>query len=264
MISRLDPVSRPSVRGLSARGFTLIELLTVIAVIGILTAISIPVIGGVKDNAKKTKTRVQFGQWAAGVRQFKQVYGYYPRFVDSTNSGNSHKVNGGLAYNESALGDRDYLFRELLSGKPAKLVAGAFTFGSTEKDGTTSIQNTKRQQFVTFDISEIVSTTGDDAADSDLKADGAVKDAFGNVEIAVLVDRNNDGFIDINDRGDASNNYPVLTAKGGRGTLSSAVVDAKIKAADSSQKGVRAEVIFYSPGRGSTSSIQDKDAVWSW
>jgi prepilin-type N-terminal cleavage/methylation domain-containing protein len=256
--------SRSSFFPCAKRGFTLIELLTVIAVIGILVAITVPIVGRVRDNAKKTKTRVQFSQWGAGIRLFKQAYGYYPRFEVA---GGAHKVNGSLAYNGVAVADPNYLFRELLSGKGAKPNGSGFDFASSEQDGSASLQNRKRQQFVSFDISEIVSTTGVDAGDSEMRADGAIKDAFGNVEIAVLVDRNNDGFINITDLASGVAAYPAVTAKGNLGTVSSATVTTRINAADASGKGVRADVIFYSPGIGARNvgvGIADNDAVWSW
>lgn len=251
----------------ASSGFTLIELLTVIAIIGILTAITIPTVGRVRDNAKKTKVRIQFTQWSAGVRLFKQVYGYYPRF-EGTTVASRHKVNGALDFDDTSINDADYLFRELLSGKGAKPASGGgFDFASSEKDGSSTIQNRKRQQFVTFDISEVTSRTGTDSGDVDIKVDGAVKDAFGNVEIAVLVDRNGDGLISTADLSSGVTDFPALTAKGNNGTLASTAIKAKIDAADASGNGVRADVIFYSPGRGSGSStrpVSESDAVWSW
>jgi prepilin-type N-terminal cleavage/methylation domain-containing protein len=242
--------------------FTLIELLTVIAVIGILSAILIPTVAGVRNSAKKTKTRVQFSQWAAAIRLFKQNYGYFPRFEYSTASSN-HKVNGGLSHNSVSIDDKDYLFRELLTGKGAKpKTGGGFDFGSSEDSAP---QNKKRTSFVSFDVAEITSTTGVNAGDDEIKMDGAIQDAFGNVELAVIVDRNNDGFINTNDLTGVSA-YPEVTAKGGRGTLQSAAIAAKITSSDPSGNGVRADVIFYSPGAGNSSKndIGEGDAVWSW
>jgi hypothetical protein len=248
-----------------AAGFTLIELLTVIAIIGILAAITIPVVGGVREKTRKTKTRVQFTQWVAGVRLFKQTYGYYPRF-ESTAPASRHRVNGTLTYNATTMPDDGYLFREILSGKPAKLSGTDFIFGSSE-DTLTSAQNRKRQPFLNFDISEITSRTGADSGDSEILVDGALKDSFGNVEMVVLVDRNSDGFVNSDDLATGVTNYPTVRAKGNRGTLTAATIADYITAADGSGKGVRGDVIFYSPGvgaKGSATEITKEDAVWSW
>lgn len=58
--------------------FTLVELLTVIAIVAILAAITIPALGGARDSANRAKTKAQFSQWAAAMELFRQEYGYYP------------------------------------------------------------------------------------------------------------------------------------------------------------------------------------------
>src|SRR3954471_2425410 len=72
--SRLRP-------GFQTDAFTLIELLTVIAIIGILTAIIIPTVAGARTAANRSKTRAQFSQWATAFEQFRQEYGAYPQFA---------------------------------------------------------------------------------------------------------------------------------------------------------------------------------------
>ncbi len=61
-----------------AAAFTLIELLTVIAILGILAAITIPTITGGRDAALRAKTRAQFNQWATALELYRQEYGRYP------------------------------------------------------------------------------------------------------------------------------------------------------------------------------------------
>jgi hypothetical protein len=174
------------------------------------------------------------------------------------------------------MGDDDYLFRELLSGKGAKWSSPDFIFASDEQQTSTNakVQNKKRTEFVKFDIAEITSTTGADASEPDIKVDGAVKDSFGNVEIVVLVDRNGDGLINKSDLASGVTEYPTVRAKGGSSaatlkstkTAADPSIEQKFEDADASKKGVRADVVFYSPGKGGKdgSYIIYSDAVWSW
>ena len=67
-----------SSRRLTSPAFTLIELLTVIAVIGILAAILIPVVGGARRSAMAAKSRYEFTQLANACQSFKADYGWWP------------------------------------------------------------------------------------------------------------------------------------------------------------------------------------------
>ena len=62
----------------SCRAFTLIELLTVIAVIGVLAAILIPVIGNVRDRAKLTQSVSQSRSLALGLIGLSNEKGMFP------------------------------------------------------------------------------------------------------------------------------------------------------------------------------------------
>lgn len=161
-----------------AAGFTLIELLTVIAIIGILAAILIPSVSAVRVSANKAKTKVQFNQWAAAIESFRNEYGYYPVFDNST------LVNPpGQNPTSSAL----HIFHDILAAHRRDGSAlPTYTNGSGQL--SPEAQNRKRIVFYSFGEGELT--------DANSPLPNLVKDAFDHTEIAVLVDRNLDGKID--------------------------------------------------------------------
>lgn len=206
--------------------FTLIELLTVIAIIGILAAILIPTVSGVRVSAGKAKTKVQFAQWAAAIESFRGEYGYYPQF-DASNLVNPPAQN----LDPAAL----HVFHDLLSACRRNGDAlPAFASGTGRL--APEAQNRKRVRFYGF-------------AQSDLNADGLVQDAFGNTAIVVLVDRNLDGVIRMTGE---NPDYAALPA----------VAGLTPSAADFPAAGVRAGVIFYAPAPNADAN--SPQFIFSW
>jgi len=197
-------------------GFTLIELLTVIAIIGILAAITIPTVGAVKVSANKAKTKTQFSQWGISMGLFKQEYGYYPSIGDGSN-----KV-------------LPTAFFAALTGKTYS--------GGTPTD---YYGNTKKLSFYSASESDVTSIANGDATD------GLLKDAFGNTEIVIFIDSNNDGLV-------SSADTPALSLQSVRSIDGVTVTPTANDISTSA--GVRASIIFYSAGKGASAS----DIVYSW
>ena len=216
------------------QAFTLIELLTVIAIIGILASIIIPTVSSVKASSSKAKTKVQFSEWGAGLELFKQEYGYYPSLTGASTAPTTDSgVNLGL---DSTTTTR---FAELMLGKK---VTGADLDSSTASTaGTPLNQNKRRLSFYSFSNSELV-ISGTTAS--------SLSDAFGNTDIYVIMDYNNDGLI--------SSGTPTQDVRAGNATDGfTAVTGNKPTIPDT---GIRAGVVFYSAGRGTGVS----DTVTSW
>jgi prepilin-type N-terminal cleavage/methylation domain-containing protein len=143
----------------SRSGFTLIELLTVISIIGILAAITIPVVVNVRISANKAKTKAMFSQWSLSMDLFKSEYGYYP-----------------------AIGT---------AGTPTKITDASNFFGALtgkKYDGTPASDlrgNTRKLSFYTPAASDVI-VTG---------TTPTLTDAFGNNEFAVFTDTDGNGII---------------------------------------------------------------------
>ncbi len=67
-----------SSQSIRSAGFTLIELLTVIAIIGILAAILIPVVGAVRENARRSQCMSNMRQAALAILLYESENGVLP------------------------------------------------------------------------------------------------------------------------------------------------------------------------------------------
>lgn len=207
------------------KGFSLIELLVVIAVIGILAAIIIPVVGRVRQSAAETAGKAQFSQWRQAFELYKQEYGYYPQFGDTSND---FLVNRG--------DDDGNRFYESLTGRNAD--------GSGERlkagDDGYEAGNTRSASFYTF-AEEEVERDGDDVI---------IRDHFGNGDIAVFFDLNQDGIIKF---GGDNHDYSTTTLPEVESVRSGLKFRPTVGDNDDDvipDDGVRASVIFYSGGYG--------------
>ncbi|MDD2765675.1 MAG: type II secretion system protein [Opitutaceae bacterium] len=205
--------------------FTLVELLAVIAVLAVLAGILVPTLGAARASALKAQTRVQFAQWIAALEQFRQEYGCYP----PVGSG------GKLATAADAL-----QFVRTLSGRNPD---GSGVTAAADLNG-----NFRRLSLCAFAGADFLDPDGPDGS-ADYSGNELLRDAFGNTEIGVLVDRNGDGFIKPADDG------PLVAVRGAAGTAGLAPDETDLPAT-----GIRAGVAFYSAGRGAIPA----DMVFSW
>lgn len=207
--------------------FTLLELLAVIAVIALLAGLMFPALGAARRSAQAARTKTQFAQWAAAIESFRAEYGHYPAFDPSglVNAGAKTAAGGEHRFHDILAGQR----RDGSPLPPAD--AGAVSPGG---------QNPRRLRFHAFGEAEL---TG--ARDP---APNLVRDASGQTEIAVLVDRDLDGFIRLGPGGDYS--------------APPAVAGMTPEKDDLPATGLRAGVAFYAPAPGAGRS--DRRLVLSW
>ncbi len=80
----------------SVSGFTLIELMVVIAIIGILAAITIPVIGRAMESAKRAQASTEISSLDTAVRAYYNEYSRFPHQAAGINEyigGNANLMN---------------------------------------------------------------------------------------------------------------------------------------------------------------------------
>jgi prepilin-type N-terminal cleavage/methylation domain-containing protein len=81
-------------------GFTLVELLTVIAIIGVLAAMVLAAMAGVRNKAKKVKAQLEMSQLVLAIQHYDSVYGRFPTSQspngDFTYGGTFHDTAGNV------------------------------------------------------------------------------------------------------------------------------------------------------------------------
>ena len=85
-------------------GFTLVELLIVIAIIGILIAMLLPAVNGVRESARRMQCRNHLKQVGLAYQQFHEAHGHFPSggwgwgWVGDPDRGAGKKQPGGWVY----------------------------------------------------------------------------------------------------------------------------------------------------------------------
>jgi prepilin-type N-terminal cleavage/methylation domain-containing protein len=156
------------------RGFTLIELLTVMAVIGILAAILVPVISSVRASEKRHVSELLYNNIAAAIASYHTAYSHYPIF----------KTQMTTVVGPDAYGDVSFLFNGSQASPTSTLyqvLSGEFS--STDSNYSTLLAlNPRKIQFLSVEDSMLTYGAGDA-----LHAKPIVMDAYGNTEIGVVI-----------------------------------------------------------------------------
>ncbi len=90
-----------TVRRYDISGFTLVEILTVIAIIGILSAMLLVVVNRAQEHAREVKARLETQQILLAITEYEQTYSHFPVSSAVQQSGLANVTYGG-AYNNAS------------------------------------------------------------------------------------------------------------------------------------------------------------------
>lgn len=170
------------------RGFTLIELLTVIAIIGILTAVLIPAAMGVQKRARIANSQTAFSSWASGIVRYRQAYGYYPALAASYQSTDVVRrlESGAAAANVGAM-----MVMSLSGKNPNGTVMTAANRKNYNRVGETFVEFAREDYEDSTKLPAGTDTSGSIGA----SGSNFLVDRLGNRNIRVVVDYSNDGYL---------------------------------------------------------------------
>lgn len=147
------------------KAFTLVELLIVIAIIGILVGMLTPMISSAQKRAVASTSKTFLINLGSALERYQAEYGYFPDFVASRDRTN--------------LADENYA-EGMIKSLTGKTADGNRLSQSDRRD-----YNRKARNFIDVATSNIVKKNGKNV----------LIDSFGNPNIYVCVDSDNDGFI---------------------------------------------------------------------
>ncbi len=202
------------------KAFTLVELMIVIAIIGVLVGMLTPMISGAQKRALATTSKTLFTNMASALERYQGEYGYYPAFLTSR--------------------DRTNLANENFSEGMIKALTGKTAEGGKLSQSDRREYNRRARNFIDIKSSDIV------------KKDGKwmLVDSFGNPNIYVCVDADNDGFI--------KSGFPTI-ADGFTTTAIKEIVP-------NPSAGIRAKVIVFTLKKDSKSATADfsSEDIFTW
>ena len=204
------------------RAFTLVELMIVISIIGILVGLLTPMISSAQKNATKTTCKTFFTNIATALEQYRSEYGYFPTFLTGRD-----RIN---------LDDGSY------SENFVKAISGRDTDGSPLSTSDRREFNRRGKMFLEFTAQNLVQKKN--------SSQWRVVDSFGNPNIYICVDGDNDGFI--------KQGFPTATDGINRTELKELVPNP--------QTGIRAKAIVFTLKKDSKKASADyaSEDVFSW